>query len=140
MRSDERIGMHGELVRALEAHDRWKTTLINHIEAGTTDLEPRIVCRDDRCEVGEWLHKRAGWVYRSSYRFKRVQEKHARFHTEAEKVVALIRAQKLPEARTATESGDYHRASKELINEINLWLVDLAASGSGLRLGASPRF
>lgn len=119
--------MHDELKRALDAHREWKDRLMSDIAAGATELEPRDICRDDRCEVGEWIHKKAGWMYRSNRHFSQVKEKHATFHREAGKVVALIKAGKLVEAQREIESGGYSRATRDLTGELSQWLRELFA-------------
>ena len=79
------------------------------------------------CEVGEWIHKKAGWTYRASRHFSQVKEKHATFHREAGKVVALIKAGKLVEAQREIESGVYSWATHDLTGQLSQWLRELLA-------------
>ena len=42
---------------AIAAHENWKLRLQNYLDGKSNeDLKPEVVCLDDRCDLGKWLH------------------------------------------------------------------------------------
>jgi len=42
---------------AIAAHENWKLRLQNYLDQKSSeDLKPEVVCLDDRCDLGKWLH------------------------------------------------------------------------------------
>jgi methyl-accepting chemotaxis protein len=67
-------------------------------------LDAYIIGKDNRCELGKWLHGDGKMHYSNLKSYEACLKKHAEFHTEAEKIAVAINAKK------------YHKASK-MINE-----------------------
>jgi hypothetical protein len=104
---------------AIQAHQKWKIRLqavINHDSA--EDLSVDVVCRDDQCVLGKWIHGMGGERFGHSDMFQRLQHNHAQFHVCAGKVLALAQEGKKEEAQDALKSDAYAKASKDVIFDL----------------------
>jgi Chemoreceptor zinc-binding domain len=46
---------------AISAHENWKLRLRNYLDGKSTEqLSPEVVCLDDKCDLGKWLHGPGG--------------------------------------------------------------------------------
>lgn len=105
----------------IQAHCLWKAQLSTALTLGTTPFRAADVSRDDRCRCGQWLQGMRS--ERTSQRWERAREIHARFHAEAGNVLALVLAGKRSEARAlASPGGPYLEASQLFIEELQSWV------------------
>ncbi|MFA9219080.1 MAG: CZB domain-containing protein, partial [Sphingomonadaceae bacterium] len=81
----------------IAAHRKWKITLRKAITEKQT-LDAEVICRDDRCALGLWIHGAGGRQWRNKPGFSELVSKHAQFHQSAGTVAKTINA------------GDYQRA------------------------------
>lgn len=100
---------------AITAHENWKLRLQNYLNGNSAEtLQPEIVCQDDRCDLGKWLHgpgeKRLG-KYPS---FSVLVARHKYFHLQASTVVALVQANEKDKAIQTLE-GSYRHASTQVV-------------------------
>lgn len=71
-------------------------------------LDSYSIGKDNRCELGKWLHGDGKIQYSDLDSYTACLKKHAEFHTEAEKIAVAINAKK------------YHKASK-MIDEYSIF-------------------
>jgi len=86
-----------DLDTAIGAHAEWKTKLRSAAERKET-LDVATISADNCCPLGEWLHGDANAKYRLLPSYKECVSSHARFHTEAAKVAAMVNQAKFSEA------------------------------------------
>lgn len=100
---------------AIAAHENWKLRLQNYLEKKSSeDLKPEVVCLDDRCDLGKWLHgpgKMRLGVYPA---FTLLVARHKYFHLQASTVVALAQAGDADKATQALTSS-YRHASNQVV-------------------------
>lgn len=100
---------------AISAHDNWKIRLQNHLNGQSTeDLKPELVCMDDRCDLGKWLHGPGGQRLGRYPAFSMLVARHKYFHVQASNVLALAQAQERDKAEHMLQ-GSYRQASNQVI-------------------------
>lgn len=100
---------------AIAAHENWKQRLLNYVNGQSDEaLQPDIVCMDDRCDLGKWLHGHGGKRLGKYPAFSVLIARHKYFHVQASNVVALAQGQKREEAMKLID-GSYAYASKQVI-------------------------
>ena len=117
-------------VTAIAAHRTWKARLSDYIATPTESekLEYRIVCRDNRCELGRWIHGIGGRDYGHLPIFKQLQISHRQFHVEAGSIVRLVEKGKLKQAQALLRIGDYTKYSiavQDLISALFVKVTDI---------------
>jgi Chemoreceptor zinc-binding domain len=107
-----------DIESAILAHENWKFRLSNYI-AGTSeeDLRPEVVCLDNRCDLGKWLHGAGAVSFGHFKPFSMLVARHQYFHTAASSVVALSQAKDNQKALNVLD-GTYHNASQQVV-----WLL-----------------
>ncbi len=100
---------------AIAAHENWKLRLQNYLEGKSSeDLKPEVVCQDDRCDLGKWLHG-TGQMRLGAYpAFSVLVARHKYFHLQASTVVALTQAGEKDKAGQ-TLAGSYRHASNQVV-------------------------
>ncbi|QTD46919.1 CZB domain-containing protein [Ottowia testudinis] len=100
---------------AIAAHENWKLRLQNVLDGKSNeDLKPEVVCMDDRCDLGKWLHG-AGRERLGRYpAFTMLVARHKYFHVQASTVVAQAQSGDEESARQ-TLNGSYRQASNQVI-------------------------
>nr|WP_295084451.1 CZB domain-containing protein [uncultured Roseateles sp.] len=90
--------------KAIEAHRQWKVKLRKAI-AERDKLDSDVICRDDQCPLGKWIHGpgRLKWCSRAS--FVQLLKQHAEFHETAGSVARQINAGRYAEAERLIGSG-----------------------------------
>jgi len=100
---------------AIAAHENWKLRLLNYLEGKSSeDLKPEVVCLDDRCDLGKWLHgpgKMRLGVYPA---FSMLVARHKYFHLQASTVVALAQSGEKDKAGQ-TLGTSYRHASNQVV-------------------------
>ena len=101
---------------AIAAHENWKLRLQNYLDGKSSeDLKPEVVCQDDRCDLGKWLHG-AGKMRLGAYpAFSVLIARHKYFHVQASTVVALSQAGNRKMAAHALESSYRHASSQVML-------------------------
>jgi methyl-accepting chemotaxis protein len=90
--------------QAIEAHRQWKVRLRQAI-AERTALDAEVICRDDRCPLGKWLHGDGGQRWGTQPGFVSLLQKHAEFHSVAGTVARQINAGAMQDAERMIGSG-----------------------------------
>lgn len=100
---------------AIAAHENWKLRLQNYLNGNSTEnLQAEVVCLDDRCDLGKWLHGPGGQRLGKYPAFSVLVARHKYFHLQASTVVALAQANDKDQA-TKTLEGSYRHASTQVV-------------------------
>jgi hypothetical protein len=103
---------------AISAHENWKIRLDSYLSGKSTeDLRSEVICFDDRCDLGKWIHSTGKERLGKYPGFTALLADHKQFHYAASNVVALAKAGKLVEADQMLK-GPYARASLGVINAL----------------------
>ncbi len=104
-----------DLSQAVQAHINWKLRLQNYL-GGKSDerLDPMVVCRDDQCELGKWIHGPGMAHFHDLEPFHQLRADHAQFHFIAANVVQKVLASDHAAAQNILES-DYPRISHKVV-------------------------
>lgn len=104
-----------DITEAVNAHMKWKARL-QHCLDGTSDeiLDPMIICRDDQCTLGKWIHGPAVKHFHGDPEFNTLRSDHAQFHFIASNVVYKIQ-QNDQDGAMSLFHGDYVQASRKVI-------------------------
>jgi hypothetical protein len=101
--------------KAIAAHENWKTRLQDQLSGTSTEqLDPAVVCLDDRCELGKWLHGPGGQRLGKYPAFSVLVARHQYFHVQAAAVVTQNLAGDLP-AADRTLKGPFRYASNQVV-------------------------
>ncbi len=108
---------------ALEAHLKWKVTLMSVIDGTNTEvMDPRIVSRDDCCTLGKWLHGDGAKQFGEQVGFQNVVMAHAHFHHCTGRALELALDGKSKEAAAEVAGGAFAKASLEVSRHLmRLW-------------------
>ena len=106
------------IMDAINAHVRWKVRLDRCLN-GTSEetLDPKVICRDDQCVLGKWIHGTAPKHFNGDEYLNILREHHAKFHVLAASVVERIQAND----KAAAEKilfGDYNETSRNVIRDL----------------------
>jgi len=106
------------IMDAINAHVRWKIRL-DKILNGTSEekLDPQVVCRDDQCILGRWIHGPAEKFFHEDDSLKILRDDHAKFHRLAGRVVELVHANDKIAAEQILQ-GEYTEASRIVIRDL----------------------
>ncbi len=104
-----------DIETAIAAHENWSARLLAVIK-GTSgeDLKPEIVCLDDRCDLGKWLHGPGRERLGRYPAFSVLVARHKHFHMEASTVLSLAHSGDQPKAEQKLHSG-YRHASTQVV-------------------------
>jgi len=103
-----------DIDNALAKHSEWKVKLRSAILKQET-LDAATISKDNRCELGKWLHGEAKIKFAELTSYSECLAKHAAFHTEAGKVASAINSKKYSEAETMLNTGaSYFTTSKDV--------------------------
>ena len=72
--------------QAILAHRHWKDKLSDYLKKPDGSLSAMEVAKDDKCELGKWIHG-DGAKHAKSPEFQHLRSEHARFHKAAADVV-----------------------------------------------------
>jgi len=100
---------------AIAAHENWKLRLQNYLNGNSTEtLQPEVICLDDRCDLGKWLHGPGGQRLGKYPAFSVLVARHKYFHVQASNVVALAQTNDKAKAMQTLE-GSYRHASSQVV-------------------------
>lgn len=100
---------------AIDAHMKWKLRLDNYIKGTSTEqLKVEVVCRDDQCPLGKWIHDQGGEKFGYSETFFDMKAHHAHFHRCAGGVLSAAQSGDTATALKLLNGGDYVKASERV--------------------------
>jgi methyl-accepting chemotaxis protein len=107
-----------DIPSAIEVHMKWKGRLQSYLDGNSAEeLDPMVICRDDQCALGKWIHGPALKHFHDDEGFHKLRSDHANFHFIAGSVVKKVQ----DNDRAGSEAllrGDYARASREVIQDL----------------------
>jgi methyl-accepting chemotaxis protein len=111
----EEIRSEIDISDCINAHMKWKGRLQNYLD-GTSEekLDPMIVCRDDQCVLGKWIHGPALKHFHNDEGFHKLRSDHANFHFVAGTVIKKVQENDIP-GSDALMKNEYARASRDVI-------------------------
>lgn len=122
MQNDKMIN---EITTAIGAHGAWKLKLRTAISHGSSDVKPEIVCRDDQCAFGKWLHGPSlGPDVRAGKPYEVVKRLHADFHRCAGDVLRKAVSGQKRDADALFE-GEFAERSQILVVALTKWKGEL---------------
>lgn len=107
-----------DLQAAIAAHENWKLRLEAVVDKRSYEvLLPEVVCFDDRCELGRWIHG-IGRARLGAYPgFTALREHHRMFHCAAANVVSLAQAGRHEQAKRMLATT-YERQSQAVLRAL----------------------
>jgi Chemoreceptor zinc-binding domain len=103
---------------AIGAHKNWKDRLSMYLEGKSTeDLRPEVICHDDRCDLGKWIHSDGEKQLGKYAMFSELRAVHKMFHQQASSVVALHQTGKVDAAKWLLD-GEYTKTSERIIRRL----------------------
>ncbi len=119
-----------DIEAAIAAHQNWKLRLLAFLQGRSEEvLKPEVICFDNRCDLGKWIHSTGQQRLGRYPGFTALMSHHRMFHYAASNVVALAQAGKGEEARKMF-AGQYESSSNAVIEDLEklLRMVDKGAN------------
>ena len=114
---------------ARDRHGQWRFKFRGAIAQKET-MDAAVIAKDDRCDLGKWLHGEAKDKYSRLSSYSDCVGKHAHFHIAASDVANKINARQFEEARALLDMGsDFSLASAAIVSALNA-LEQEASGGS----------
>lgn len=103
------------LAEAVEAHITWKLRLQRYLDGKSEEeLDPMVICRDDQCKLGQWIHGPALAHFHEFEPFHKLRADHAQFHYVAANVVKHVQGNERAAAE-ALFKGEYQHISHSVV-------------------------
>lgn len=101
------------------AHRDWRRRLANYID-GTSEetLDENVICVDNRCDLGKWIHGNGGKFYGELPVFHQLTKDHASFHQCAGHVVLTFKTEGEHAAKKALNT-DFDTYSLKVVSGLN---------------------
>lgn len=100
---------------AIAAHENWKVRLHNQIAGTSTEkLDPALICLDDRCDLGKWLHGQGQKRLGKYPAFSVLVARHRYFHVQASTVAAHVQAGDTASAEKVL-NGPFKHGSNQVV-------------------------
>jgi len=109
------------IMEAINAHILWKIRLEKYLD-GTSEekLDAKVICRDDQCKLGKWIHGPAlEYFHADDETLHVLRTDHAHFHVTAASVVSYVQANNIAAAE-AVMDGEYTQASRKVVRDLTL--------------------
>lgn len=90
---------------AIAAHIAWKEKLLEQLAGGGGELDPNVICQDNRCALGQWIYGAAAARLGKFQGLTVLRINHQMFHHIAAQVVELHQAGEDDKAREILEKN-----------------------------------
>ena len=114
---------------AINAHDRWKSRLMDYLEGRTSyGVDPALVRRDTHSALGRWLHGVGAEVLGDQPTYPLLLARHKYFHEQAANLVELAQQGEWDKAVQVLHGGYRYGSSQVvlLLKELKRGLVQQA--------------
>jgi methyl-accepting chemotaxis protein len=104
---------------AMQAHATWKIKLTSYASGVSSEkLDPDMVCKDDVCPLGQWIHGDGQQVMTTRPEYSALVVAHAEFHHEAAALIRQIHsgAGDPVRAQLADVNSGYRKASSKVMD------------------------
>ncbi len=116
-----------DFATAIQAHRNWKSRLAKYVDGNSDEqLDYRVICRDDQCALGKWIHGSGGADFGHLPSFEELKAMHGQFHHAAGEVVRLHDEHKDREAQRQLRAGEYPRYSIKVMGLLSLLYLEVA--------------
>ena len=109
-----------EINAAIKAHGAWKGRLRIAALKKDTTLPVADICRDDRCQFGQWL-KALPRDTATRPEVVEIRRGHAEFHRMAGEIAKMIRKGETQQALDALAGEAYREVSSGLVRKLTRW-------------------
>ena len=107
-----------DIAECIDAHMKWKGRLQSYLDGTSKEqLDPMIICRDDQCVLGKWIHGPALKHFHGDDGFHKLRSDHANFHFVAGNVVKKVQDKDLA-GSDALLKNEYARASRDVVQDL----------------------
>lgn len=107
-----------DLSKAVDSHIQWKLRLQNYLDGNSDEqLDPMVICRDDQCVLGQWIHGQGMAHFHELQPFHQLRADHAEFHYIAGNVVKHAQSDERSQAE-ALMTEDYARISHKVVRSL----------------------
>lgn len=114
----EAIRSEIDIPECIEAHMKWKGRLQSYLDGTSKEvLDPMVICRDDQCVLGKWIHGPALKYFHEDEGFHKLRSDHANFHFVAGSVVKKAQENDRVGSEALLRS-EYARASRDVIQDL----------------------
>jgi methyl-accepting chemotaxis protein len=110
-----------DLSAAIQKHAEWKFKFRNALNSHEA-MDVAVISKDNKCEVGKWLHGEASALYAKTGSLSKCIVNHAAFHAEAGRVAAAVNAKKVDEVGQMLSPGS---SFSEISRKLGVSLVEL---------------
>lgn len=122
---------------AINAHAHWKVRLIDYIKGKSDEkLDVATVSRDDKCDMGCWLHGPAK-IHSNLNEYKQLVSTHADFHKSVGKIVQASQQGHTDEAMKML-GGEFFHQSNQTTKAIKQLQNRVEGSGESQALSIKP--
>lgn len=112
------ISSEVNIAECIEAHMKWKGRLQNYLDGTSKEqLDPMVICRDDQCVLGKWIHGPALKYLHDKQGFHKLRSDHANFHFIAGSIVKKVQERDMVTS-DALMKTEYARASRDVIQDL----------------------
>jgi len=120
-------GAEFDVAAAIESHQDWKLRLRAVIEGRSQErLDPRIIGRDDQCQLGKWIHTAGARQFGGRRKFADLRARHAYFHVCAGRILTLaLSGQKEAAVTEIGPTGEFSRVSRDVTADLQALLPRL---------------
>jgi hypothetical protein len=106
------------LMDAINGHVKCKVHLQNYLEGTSKEqLDPMVICLDDRCVLGKWIHGPAFKHFHEHPSFYQLRAFHAQMHVIAGNVIKHVLANERTAAMALMEEK-YKEASRKVVKAL----------------------
>ena len=114
----EKIRSEVNITECIDAHMKWKGRLNSYLDGTSKEqLDSMVICRDDQCVLGKWIHGPALNYFQNDEDFHKLRADHANFHFVAGSVVKKAQENDR-EGSNALLKNEYARASRDVIQDL----------------------
>ncbi len=99
-------------------HQQWRGRLLSYINGTSSEaLNEEVICLDDRCDLGRWIHDHGRRYYGDVPVFNELRSHHTHFHRSAGNIVAMYKTKGAAAAQKALH-GDFDLHSMRVIRSL----------------------
>ena len=125
----ESIRSEINIVECIDAHMKWKGRLRSYLDGTSREqLDPAVICRDDQCVLGKWIHGPALKYFQGDKDFHKLRSDHAHFHTIAGSVIRMAQENDRAGSNELLKN-EYARASRDVIQDLTELNKQLQTTG-----------
>ena len=100
----------------IAAHRNWRQRLVAYLDGSSSEtLDESVICHDNRCDLGKWIHGNGNKFYGDVPVFQRLIQDHAAFHRSAAEVVGQFKQGGEKDARRIL-NGEFDLCSMRVIS------------------------